>query len=129
MVPVLAAAGMESYGNAYPSLVQLQVLQELQSASQLLRTTQQAPNLACGEQLLAGMLDLWSSRLKHMSSSLHTLESLFAKIEAANARDRESFKHVNRTVSVSIVECFAEEFADLLTIPRSQQSWQEVIPA
>ena len=76
MVPLLAAAGMESYSNAYPSLVKLQVLHELQCAAPFIRTADGASS-AC-VQSLSDLIEIWSARLKHMSSSPNTLEGLFA---------------------------------------------------
>eukprot|EP00672_Neobodo_designis_P025611 CAMPEP_0174839340 /NCGR_PEP_ID=MMETSP1114-20130205/7975_1 /TAXON_ID=312471 /ORGANISM="Neobodo designis, Strain CCAP 1951/1" /LENGTH=1065 /DNA_ID=CAMNT_0016073463 /DNA_START=42 /DNA_END=3236 /DNA_ORIENTATION=- len=49
------------------------------------------------------------------------LEMLFERVETAAAKDAENFRSVNRAISVSVVECFAEEFADLLTIPAKKK--------
>jgi hypothetical protein len=60
-----------------------------------------------------------ADRLLHPDDGLlpRTVNRLFELIEAASRKDKDAFRRANRTVSVSIVECFSEEFADLLTIP------------
>jgi len=83
LVPLLAAASMESYAHTYSFLVRLQVLQELQAAVPLLSRLEPPDGSplridAAAEAALEETLGQWDARAASMSSSIQALEPVIA---------------------------------------------------
>ena len=79
LVPLIAAAGMESYGRAHIHLTQLEALQELEAAARLLlpETTFTTP-AAVDPDDLAALIDHWQQRLRLLPDTPQALEPILA---------------------------------------------------
>lgn len=79
LIPQIAAAGMDSYARAYSSLVKLHMLQELQSAANLLHVIRTQPAGAHAASQLPAMYTLeWRERLQLVADAPQFLEPILA---------------------------------------------------
>ena len=96
LVPLIAAAGMESYGRAHAHLTQLEALQELEAAARLLlpENTFATPPAVDMDQL-AALVDHWQQRLQLVPDTPQALEPILAVRCAVFGHTAVAWGHAN----------------------------------
>lgn len=78
LVPLIAAAGMESYGRAHVHVTQLHALQELQAAAHLLDIQAETPKLVFDRAQLEALMNIWQRRIQLLPDMPQALEPILA---------------------------------------------------